>query len=88
MGRKRIYDVKRHMSSEELDRRIKLEKNTRVLRRLYFLKYLYRGESVEKSADIVGITKATGYAWLKSWNSKGYEGLIPQFSLWKIKTFK
>jgi len=81
MGRNRIYEVKKHMSSEELDKRIKkLEKDTRVLKRLYFIKNLYRGESVEKSADIVGITKATGYNWLKSWNSKGYEGLIPQFA--------
>ncbi|MBW9220964.1 helix-turn-helix domain-containing protein [Methanothermococcus sp. SCGC AD-155-M21] len=23
--------------------------------------------------------KATGYSWLKRWNSKGYEGLIPEF---------
>ena len=28
---------------------------------------------------MVGVTKATGYAWLKRWNSNGYEGLIPEF---------
>ena len=31
--------------------------------------------SVEEAVDLVGVTKATGYAWLKRWNSKGYEGL-------------
>ncbi len=68
MGRKPIYEVIKHMPVEGLDRRIrKLEKDTRVLKRLYFIRYLYRGESVEKAADFVGITKATGYAWLKSW---------------------
>jgi|Deesub1362A_J573_1020465.scaffolds.fasta_scaffold17025_2 transposase len=35
--------------------------------------------SVEEAADLVGITKATGYVWLKRWNSKGYRGLIPEF---------
>ena len=35
--------------------------------------------SVEEAADPVGVTKATGYAWLKRWNSRGYGGLIPEF---------
>ena len=34
---------------------------------------------VEEAADLVGVTKAIGYAWLKRWNSNGYEGLIPEF---------
>ena len=65
MGRKRVYEVVKHMSAEELDKRIKKEKDTRVLKRLYFIRYLYRGMSVEEAADLVGVTKATGYAWLK-----------------------
>jgi len=65
MGRKRVYEVVKHMSAGELDKRIKKEKDTRVLKRLYFIRYLYRGMSVEESADLVGVTKATGYAWLK-----------------------
>ena len=35
--------------------------------------------SVEEAAELVGVTKATGYAWLKRWNSRGYEGIIPDF---------
>ena len=35
--------------------------------------------SVEEAAELVGVTKATGYSWLKRWNSKGYKGLIPEF---------
>ena len=80
MGRKRVYEVEKHLPAEELDNRIKkLEKDTRVLKRLYFIGHLYRGMGVEEAADLVGITKATGYAWLKKWNSHGYEGLIPEF---------
>ena len=37
MGRKRVYEVVKHMSAEELDKRIKKEKDTRVLKRLYFI---------------------------------------------------
>jgi len=80
MGRKRVYEVVKHLPAEELDRKIKkLEKDTRVLKRLYFIRYLYRGRSVEEAAELVGVTKATGYSWLKRWNSGGYEGLIPEF---------
>jgi len=46
---------------------------------LYFIRHLYRGMSVEEAAELVGVTKATGYAWLKRWNTRGYEGLIPEF---------
>jgi len=35
--------------------------------------------SVEEAADLVGVTEATGYAWFKRWNSRGYEGVIPDF---------
>ena len=35
MGRKRVYEVVKRMSAEELDKRIKKEKDTRVLKRLY-----------------------------------------------------
>ena len=80
MGRKRVYEFVKHLPAEELDKKIKkLEKDTRVLKRLYFIRHLYRGISVEEAAELVGVTKATGYAWLKRWNSNGYEGLIPEF---------
>ena len=38
-----------------------------------------RGMNVEEAAELVGVTKATGYVWLKRWNSMGYEGVIPDF---------
>ena len=31
---------------------------------------------MRKLPVLVGVTKATGYAWFKRWNSRGYEGLI------------
>jgi len=44
------------MTVEELDRRIKtLETDTKVLKRLYFIKHRYNGKSVEKACDLVGV---------------------------------
>ena len=79
MKRKCIYKVIKHLSEEEIDRKIREQKDARVLKRLYFIRHLYRGMSVKEAADLIGVTKATGYSYLKRWNSKGYEGLIPEF---------
>ena len=73
--------IEPHMSIDELKKRIKtLENDTKVLRRLYFIKYRYEGKSVSESSKLVGITKRVGYIWQERWNEKGYEGLIPQYA--------
>ena len=41
------YEVVGHLAAEDLDVRIgKLEKSTGVLKRLYFVRYLYKGTGV------------------------------------------
>ena len=77
MSGKKIYDVEKHWSADELDQKIQgLKNDVKILKKLYFIKNLYQRESVEKSADLMGVTKATGYNWLKAWNKSGYEGLL------------
>jgi len=64
-----------------LDKRIKsLEKDVKVLRRLYFMKNRYLGDSVEDASIKVGITKMMGYEWQNRWNKEGYAGLIPRYA--------
>ena len=80
MTRPEEISIKRHMSFEELNKRIKtLEKDTKVLQRLYFIKYRYERKSMAKSAQLVGITRYVGYIWQKRWNEDGYAGLIPRY---------
>jgi len=81
MPRPEQIHIQRHMTLEELERRIKkLEKNVRVLKRLYFIRYRLDGVSVEDAADRVGVTKNTAYIWQERWNESGYDGLIPRFA--------
>jgi putative transposase len=55
--------IEHHMSIDELNKRIKtLEDDTKVLRRLYFIKYHYEGKLVSESAKLVGITKRVVFA--------------------------
>jgi len=35
--------------------------------------------NVKKAGKLSGVTKTTGYSYLKRWNSEWYKGLIPKF---------
>lgn len=64
-----------------IDKKIKKEeKSIRVLERLYFIRFLYKGDTIKEASERVNITEPTGYSWLDSWNKQGYAGLIPNFS--------
>ncbi|MCC7573887.1 MAG: helix-turn-helix domain-containing protein [Candidatus Methanofastidiosum sp.] len=80
MSRKITYNVKKNVSVKELNYTIHmLEGQVRLLQRLYFIRFLYKGMGVEDASELIGITKNTGYHWLKKWNEKGQEQLIPNF---------
>jgi transposase len=81
VGRKKEKELVRHISLEELNEKIKRgERTVRILERLYFIRFLYKGDSIEEACHRVNITEPTGYSWLNSWNESGYKGLIPHFS--------
>lgn len=81
MSKPEQISIRRHWSLDELNMRIKTrEKDAKILKRLYFIKYRYDGESVEVSARRVGITKSVGYIWQKRWNEDGYAGLLPRYA--------
>jgi len=81
MVKTEMYPIKKSMGVDELDKRIKcLEKDVKVLKRLYFVKNRYIGDSVEMASRKVGITRMMGYEWQKRWNKEGYAGLIPRYA--------
>jgi putative transposase len=81
MGRKQEKELVRHLTLEELNKMIKKEeKSVRVIERLYFIRFLYKGDRIKEACEKVEITEPTGYSWLKSWNEQGYDGLVPSFS--------
>jgi len=72
--------IDKELSEEEVLKRIKSEKDAKILRRLYFIKFRYEGESVQEASEKIGITKRVGYIWQERWNKDGYKGLIPQYA--------
>jgi putative transposase len=81
MGRKQEKQIVKHVTLDELNRIIKKEEiSVRMLERLYFIKFIYKGDTIKQACDKVNITEPTGYSWLKLWNTQGYVGLMPNFS--------
>lgn len=76
MPRDRPIPPDRHLSEAELEQQINEELDARVQQRLIFIRNLYRGDSIETAAKIVGESEATGRQWLHQWNKSGIEGLI------------
>lgn len=57
MVKTEMYPIKKIMSIEELDKRIKsLEKDVKVLNRLHFVKNRYLGDSVDAASQKVSTT--------------------------------
>ena len=81
MGRKQEKEVKRSITLDKLNSIIKRsEKSVRILERLYFVRFLYKGDTIKEACERINITEPTGYSWLKAWNDSGYKGLEPHFS--------
>lgn len=54
--------------------------DARVIRRLKFILYRYRGASVAEASDLAGVSRKTGYNIQKAWNEGGMDSIIPHFS--------
>ena len=81
MSRREEIPIQRLMNIEDLNRKIKsVEKDVKILKKLYFIKFRYSGDSVEKASEKVGVTKRIGYIWQNRWNEMGYEGIIPRYA--------
>lgn len=80
MSRKEEIHIDKDLSQEELLKMIKTEKDSKILRRLYFIKFRFEGDSIQEAAKKIGITKRIGYIWQGRWNEEGYKGLIPRYA--------
>ncbi|GAA0478819.1 helix-turn-helix domain-containing protein [Halococcus dombrowskii] len=72
----------KHLSGGELDQAIadaQKSDETRLVRRLCYVKNLYYGDTREEAGDHVGISRSTTRRWARAWNEGGVEGLRPGF---------
>lgn len=77
MSRNRRKEITRHLSEDELDRRLAETNDPDIVCRLIFIKNLYAGDTLEDAANRVGKSASTGSRWARRWNEGGLERLTP-----------
>ncbi len=75
----RRKEITHHLPEERIDELLREAEDVHRLRRLGFVKNLYRGDTIPEAADREGRSVATGDRWAESWNDGGVEGLMPNF---------
>jgi transposase len=50
-----------------------------MIRRLGFIKNLYKGDTIAEAADRQGKSQPTGARWAERWNTGGIDGLKPDY---------
>ena len=70
MERSLRKEIERHLTEEEIDELLREAEDDPHLRRLGFLKNLYRGDSIPEAADREGRSAATGGRWADAWNER------------------
>ena len=83
MATSRRIEVERHLSEDQLDEALNEAQKadeTRLVRRLCFMKNLYADDSTKTAAQRVGVSRFTGDRWLAAWNEGSVDGLRPSFA--------
>ncbi len=76
----RTLTLVRHISRDELEARCRREKDARVKERALTMLQLYDGRKEVDVARSVGRSEKSVRNWLRRWNEKGYDGLVPNFT--------
>jgi len=82
MNASRRFTVVEHLSNAELDDAIDVAQQadeTRLVRRLCFVKNLYEDKTQQQAGAAVGVSQPTSSRWARAWNQNGIEGLRPRF---------
>ena len=66
------------LTKEELEERYRKERDPRVKERLLAILLLYDGKNIYEVSEIIRRSERRVKEWLKRWNRKCYEGIMPE----------
>ena len=72
--------VIKHLTKEELEKKYIKEKDSKIKERLLAILLLYDGKNIYEVAEIIRRSERTIKEWLKRWNERGYEEILPKVS--------
>lgn len=79
MANGRRKEIHEHLTEEDLDEMLRETDDPEMVRRLGFVKNLYKGDTITEAADRQGMSQPTGVRWTERWNAGGIEGLKPDY---------
>lgn len=79
MANGRRKEIIRHLNEEELSKKLREADDSEIVRRLSFVKNLYKGDTLAEAADRIGKSQPTGVRWAERWNKGGIEALEPNY---------
>ena len=77
MGTGRRKKIERHLSEADLDAKLRDADDPEMVRRLGFIKNLYRGDTLGEAAGRERKSQPTGAPWAAQWNDGGVDEFAP-----------
>ena len=71
--------IEYHLTEKKLDEELRNASDVHALRRIGFVKNLYRGDTIAEAAEREGRSGSTGDRWADAWNDGGLDALMPNF---------
>ena len=79
----KVAKIEDHMTDSELSDLIKEHRDSyKIYKRAYLIKMVKNGDTIKKASEIMGVSRKTGERWVKEYNEKGIDGLMPDYSNW------
>ena len=77
----KVAKIEEHLTDNDLNDLIKEHKNSyNIYRRAYLIKMVKNGDTIKRASEIMNVSRKTGERWVKEYNEKGIEGLMPDYS--------
>ncbi len=77
----KVAKIEDHLSDSEINDLLDEHKASyNIYRRLFLIKMVKNGDTIKRASEIVSISRKTGERWVKEYNEKGIDGLLPDYS--------
>ncbi|MBR0270530.1 MAG: helix-turn-helix domain-containing protein, partial [Methanobrevibacter sp.] len=77
----KVAKIEEHLTDNDLNDLIKEHKDSyNIYRRAYLIKMVKNGDTIKKASEIMNVSRKTGERWVREYNEKGIDGLMPDYS--------
>ena len=83
----KVAKIEGYLTNEQLDDLLKEHKESyNIYRRILLIKMVKNGDTIKNASKIINVDRKTGERWVKGYNEKGIDGLLPNYSNCGLKS--